>query len=177
MADAPLIVTAGLDPASFERLDAPRRAHFPPERNHLRAHLTLFHALPGEEEAAVRVALAEAAAGAAGAIPFRVDRVLGLGRGVAYGLDAPALIALRADLAERWASWRVSHAAQPLRPHVTVQNKVAPEVARALRASLETDFAPWTGEVVALELWAYRGGPWEPLERWALGEPVRRGRP
>jgi hypothetical protein len=42
----PLIVTvlmAAPDQAWFDRL---RIAHFPPERNHLAAHLTLFHAIP-----------------------------------------------------------------------------------------------------------------------------------
>ena len=31
-----------------ERFDRLRAEHFPPERNHLAAHVTLFHALPGE---------------------------------------------------------------------------------------------------------------------------------
>ena len=39
------ILTAELDPDSFEWLDGLRRQHFPPERNLLSAHLTLFHRL------------------------------------------------------------------------------------------------------------------------------------
>ena len=46
---APLILTLKLDQASFTRLDALRQAHFPPERNWLSAHLTLFHHLPGDQ--------------------------------------------------------------------------------------------------------------------------------
>ena len=45
-ATAPLIVTATLPPSEFAWADALRRAHFPPERNYLQAHVTLFHALP-----------------------------------------------------------------------------------------------------------------------------------
>ena len=37
----PLILSAVLDPLVQGRLDALRRAHFPPERNHLDAHVTL----------------------------------------------------------------------------------------------------------------------------------------
>ena len=44
----PLIVTALLDEAAQERFDRLRREHFPPERSHLAAHLTLFHHLPDE---------------------------------------------------------------------------------------------------------------------------------
>ena len=50
---APLILSAVLDAPVQQRLDALRRAHFPPERNHLDAHVTLFHHLPGAEEDAV----------------------------------------------------------------------------------------------------------------------------
>ena len=57
----PLIVTLTLDAPARERFDALRRRHFPPERNHLAAHLTLFHALPGELEQQVRQDLETAA--------------------------------------------------------------------------------------------------------------------
>ena len=48
MSEAPLILTLRFDGEAFARLDDLRRAHFPPERNQIPAHLTLFHALPGE---------------------------------------------------------------------------------------------------------------------------------
>jgi hypothetical protein len=44
----PLIVTLLLDDAAQARFDRLRAAHFPSARNHLAAHVTLFHALPGE---------------------------------------------------------------------------------------------------------------------------------
>lgn len=50
----PLILALKLEQPAFERLDALRRAYFPPERNVIPAHLTLFHALPGDQEAAIR---------------------------------------------------------------------------------------------------------------------------
>ena len=47
--DRPLVLTAALDDETFDWLDGLRRRHFPPERNHLAAHLTLFHALPVDQ--------------------------------------------------------------------------------------------------------------------------------
>jgi hypothetical protein len=47
---SPLILTLEMDTHSFEILDALRKKHFPPERNVLDAHITLFHKLPGEQE-------------------------------------------------------------------------------------------------------------------------------
>ena len=51
MAFEPFIVTAELPGEIFSWVDGLRRAHFPPERNHLSAHVTLFHALPPWVEA------------------------------------------------------------------------------------------------------------------------------
>ena len=45
---APLILTLQLDERSFAFFGAQRRRYFPLERNFIPAHLTLFHALPGE---------------------------------------------------------------------------------------------------------------------------------
>ena len=45
-AGRPLIVTAELPDDVLAWADGLRRAHFPPERNWLVAHVTLFHALP-----------------------------------------------------------------------------------------------------------------------------------
>jgi 2'-5' RNA ligase len=157
----PLVLTLLLDPASQERFDALRRAHFPPERNHLQAHVTLFHALPGDREHDVRGDLEASAQRPA--YDVQVVRVRSLGRGVAYDLRSPELSAQRAELARRWAPWLTPQDARPHAAHVTVQNKVAPDRARALLGELEAGFAPSAVRATGLALWRYLGGPWEPL--------------
>lgn len=157
----PLILTAALNPDAQERFDRLRREHFPAARNHLAAHLTLFHALPGDELAAVQRELVAVAARPA--LPAEVVCVRSLGRGVAYDLRSPELDAVRAALAAAWRSWLTPQDRRPHAPHVTVQNKVAPEVARALHARLAAEFAPTAVRVTGLELWRYLGGPWEPV--------------
>ena len=157
----PLVLTLQLDEAAQERFDALRREHFPPERNHLRAHVTLFHALPGEQEHAVRSELEAAAQRPA--YDVEVVRVRSLGRGVAYDLRSPELAAQRQELARRWAPWLTPQDARPHAAHVTVQNKVPPERARALLRELQAGFAPYAVRATGLALWRYLGGPWEPL--------------
>ena len=44
----PLVATLIMEPAAATYFNELRQLHFPPERNHLKAHLTLFHALPDE---------------------------------------------------------------------------------------------------------------------------------
>ena len=156
----PLIVSLTLVGEDQARLDRLRDAHFPAERNYLAAHVTMFHHLPGHEHDAIGAAVAEACAGLA---PFRVRvaRLQSLGRGVALGLDSDALIRLRAGLARRWADWLTAQDRQGYRPHVTIQNKVDPKVAKALLAELSAGFAPWEVTATGLSLWWYRGGPWE----------------
>ncbi len=160
---APLIVTAALDPASQQRFDELRRRHFPPERNHLAAHVTLFHALPGQEEPAVR---ADPADVVDDGYDVEVTGVRFLGRGVAYELRSPELQRVRGKLARRWAGWLTPQDRQGFRPHVTVQNRVPPDVARRLQVELAASFAPYVVRVEGLALWRYLGGPWEPAARF-----------
>ncbi|KAA2241210.1 2'-5' RNA ligase family protein [Salinarimonas soli] len=157
----PLILTLGFDAETFSLLNGLRQAHFPPERNFIPAHLTLFHHLPGPELAGIVPALRRACAGR-GAIPLRVTGLRSLGRGVAFTVEAPELAALRRELAALWSGWLGPQDRQGFRPHVTIQNKVAPSQAAALLARLQAGFVPFEGSGEALLLWHYRGGPWEP---------------
>jgi 2'-5' RNA ligase len=163
----PLIVTLALPPDAFAFFDDLRRRHFPPERNHLPAHATLFHAIPGVEEPRLREHLAARAAGAPAPL-VSVEAVRFTGRGVSYALASPPLEALRRGLAAEFADRLTAQDAQGWRPHVTVQNKVEPRAARALHAALAADFAPFTFAAEGLLLWRYRGGPWEALGRFAF---------
>ena len=155
---APLIVTLLLGEDAQRRFDQLRAAHFPVERNHLAAHVTLFHALPGGQLAEVRRELAAAADRPS--FPVRVSRVRSLGRGVAYDLESPELAALRAGLAAAFDPWLTRQDRHGSRPHVTVQNKVDPQVARALHAHLSASFVPESVQARGLGLWHYLGGPW-----------------
>ncbi len=164
---APLILTLDLG-TEFARFDALRRRHFPAAINRIPAHATLFHHLPGSEEAAVRETLAALVRPEAPP-EIEVSEVRFLGRGVAFGLRSVALTALRAKLAQAFEPWLTAQDRQGWRPHVTVQNKVAPEQARALHATLARDFESISFAAPALNLWHYRGGPWERCAAFAFG--------
>ncbi|MCE7030241.1 2'-5' RNA ligase family protein [Jiella avicenniae] len=168
MADAPLILTLGFDGASFAHLDAQRRRHFPPERNLIPAHLTLFHHLPGEKEPEIAATLRALTRDAA-PIPLTVAGLRFLGRGCAYDIEAPRLVALRRDLAIRWQADLTPQDAQGFRPHVTVQNKVPAAEARATFETLRAEFSPFEATGTDLLLWHYRGGPWDAAGKFPFG--------
>ena len=156
----PLILTLALDPADQARLDRLRDAHFPPERNFLAAHVTMFHHLPGPNADAIAATIRHMTAIAPFAV--RIARLQSLGRGVALTLESPDLLRLRAALARIWADHLTPQDRQAYRPHVTIQNKVDPAIAKRLFADLSVTFTPWTVEATGLALWHYRGGPWVP---------------
>lgn len=160
---APIIVSALLAPADFAWADGLRRAHFPPERNHLAAHLTLFHHLPPSSEGELRQRLAQATRRPRP--PATATGVMNLGRGVAIRIASPELAAIRAELAEAFTGLLTPQDMGGWRPHVTVQNKVEPAAARALLAELEA--LPWPRPlaIAGLACWFYRGGPWELVSR------------
>lgn len=160
---APIIVTALIGEPDFAWLDGLRQRHFPPERNFLRAHLTIFHHLPPSLAAELKARLAEEARAAPP--PARIAGLINLGKGVACRIESPALAAIRARLVEAFAGLLTPQDQAGWRPHVTVQNKVEPAAARALLAALQADFAPRPLAIAGLAAWWYRGGPWEPLSR------------
>jgi hypothetical protein len=164
---APLIVSALFAPADHAWLDGLRRAHFPPERNVLPAHLTLFHHLPPSCEAELRQRLREATS--VSSPRAEAAGLINLGRGVAIRIVAPALVDLREDLADAFAGLLTPQDAAGWRPHVTIQNKVAPDEARALLRLLTADFRARPVVIAGLGLWRYRGGPWEPVARFPFG--------
>jgi 2'-5' RNA ligase len=167
LSPAPLILTLALDPESQAHFNALRRAHFPPKRNYLDAHVTLFHHLPGSEEAAITARLREVTATY---VPFslRVSEVWMMGRGVAYRLASDEAQRLRAELATGWSAWLTPQDAQGWRPHITVQNRVSPADAQALQAILSRDFTPFPITATGLTLWRYLGGPWEKVGSFIL---------
>ena len=159
-----LVVTAELAPADFAELDALRRTHFPPERNQVPAHLTLFHALPPSAESELKSLLASLATGPRP--NATLDAPYSLGGGVAFRVRSGELEEIRATIAYRFHGSLTAQDAVGWRAHVTVQNKVSAGAARALLADLSRDFRPRPLGIVGLELHRYLGGPWEPIARY-----------
>ena len=143
--------------ALFERM---RQRHFPPDRNFIPAHLTLFHNLPGDAIESITRVLGDLARAQA-PIPLEAASLRFLGRGAAFAISSPGLVPLRGDLAERWSQWLTAQDRQPFQPHVTIQNKVIPSEARALHDRLSSEFDRFLIEGSGLLLWRYLGGPWE----------------
>ncbi|GJE56169.1 MULTISPECIES: 2'-5' RNA ligase family protein [Methylobacterium] len=164
----PLILTLQMEESAFSRFETLRRRHFPEALNHIPAHATLFHALPGEEETVVTETI-DALARKTEAPEVSVTGLRFTGRGVAFALDSADLSDFRARLASAFETWLTPQDRQGWRPHVTVQNKVAPETARVLQADLTRDFAPFRFTAPGLLLWRYLGGPWEPRAALLFG--------
>jgi len=157
--NAPLIVTALLgaaDQAVFDRL---RTAYFPPERNQLDAHLTMFHAVPHMLEDELRRRLASLATERA---PPRatISGLMNLGGGVAYRIVSDELDDIRAELAHAFHGHLTQQDSHGWRPHITIQNKVTSSSALATLAELEMGFAPRPLAVTGLVYYHYEGGPW-----------------
>lgn len=160
MIAAPLIVTATFGAWDHAHLDALRREHFPPERNQLAAHLTLFHHLPPDLGPELKRRLSDLTRGQPAPHAW-LGGVVSLGRGVAFRVESPQLESIRADLAAAFDSLLIPQDRAGWRPHVTVQNKVGPAVARALHDGLAANFQRRPLAIAGLASWWYRGGPWE----------------
>ncbi|WP_188055629.1 2'-5' RNA ligase family protein [Sphingosinithalassobacter sp. CS137] len=161
---APLIVTALFGGEDFAFLDGLRRRHFPPERNLVPAHCTLFHHLAPELGGELKRRLAAETRGVA-APRAMLAGLLNLGGGVAFRIESPELEQIRDALSEAFTGMLVPQDQAGWRPHVTIQNKVEPRMARALFTELSAGFTPRPLAIAGLASWMYRDGPWEAYSR------------
>jgi 2'-5' RNA ligase len=161
-AAAPFVLTAELDGESFARLNELRHRYYAPERNRVPAHITLFHQLPAEHGREVKALLTQVSTGQP-VIEIAVAEVKSIGTGVAVFLRSPQLSALRDALAREWWPWLTKQDQGGFRPHVTIQNKVAPAVARETQRAVAATLHLPRLRGVGLHLWRYRGGPWEDI--------------
>ncbi|NUQ17133.1 MAG: 2'-5' RNA ligase family protein [Sphingomonas sp.] len=154
-----LIVTAEIAPTDFSWIEKLRRAHYPGERNQLPAHLTIFYALPPSAEGELRGRLSEVVRQRPP--PASLAGLMDLGGGVAFRVVSPALDLIREELAYDLHGLLGAQDSSGWRPHITIQNKVAPKVARALKEQLERSFTPRPLAIAGLGLHRYLGGSWE----------------
>ena len=156
----PLILTARIAESDLQPFDLLRQKHFPPDRSFLRAHLTMFHRLPGEYVAQL-VERLQCAADGAQPITAEVSGLRNLGAGVAFTITSPQLHALRATLRSDFAQWLGSQDLRTWQPHITIQNKVSRSAADRLHRELIDGFQRRRIKIVGLDLWRYLNGPWE----------------
>src|SRR3954463_4869412 len=163
---APLIVTATFGDGDNGWLQALRRKHYPPDRNRVPAHLTLFRQLPPSAESEVARRLAAYAA----APPPRAEitGVMDLGEGTALRVASEALEDIRYDLSMAFQGLLTAQDQGAWSPHVTIQNKVEPREARRLQRQLAITVQRRPLSLKALALWRYLDGPWEPLKTWSF---------
>ena len=161
----PLILTLELDPLNQSRFERERRLHYPAKLNRIPAHISLFHALPGEHLVEIK-ALLDKKVSQTPAFNLNIHDLKRLGKGVAYACDSPILSALHKELSAPWGEWLIPQDRQPYRPHIVIQNKTTPEQADALYDRLAKTFRPSTVQAASLLLWHYRGGPWSQAARF-----------
>jgi 2'-5' RNA ligase len=150
------ILTARIDEIHQSFFDDLRNMHFPKERNFLRAHLTLFHTLPKTAEILEALQSVEKQS-----IVATVSSVKNIGHGVAYFISSEQLENVHRKLKKNFERYLSLQDQQKFKPHITIQNKVRSDQAKALFDQLNPSFEPFELTISGLDLWLYLNGPWE----------------
>jgi len=163
--NAPIILTAMMTPEDQIFFNKLRKIHFPPERNYLDAHITLFHHLPPAHWSEIKryiIALTHEYQK-----PFaHIDRLLHLGGGVAFHIDSPELMAIRSMIADNLFGLLIPQDQIQPRLHVTIQNKVQTSESKYLFNELSSEFVPFPIGIIGISAYHYRGGPWQEIGHW-----------
>jgi hypothetical protein len=162
---APIIITAEMGKTDQAWANGLRRKHFPPERNFLDAHITLFHHLPPSHLPEIKSRLATLAGECPPPVAHLTD-VMMLGRGVAYRVESLELLSIRDELAAEFRGLLIPQDQARPRLHITIQNKVERSAARALQAELTASLPPRDFAFTGLGLHLYRQTHWESLGTW-----------
>jgi len=136
-----------------------RKQYFPAERNYLDAHLTLFHNLPGSEQAIIESI--DTVCNNYNVFDMQVSKIVSIGNGVAYKIESPELKQLHKYLQQQFTQWLIPQDKQTLWPHITIQNKTDALIANQLINELNSGFIPFKVNALGFSLWEYKGGPWE----------------
>jgi hypothetical protein len=164
----PLILTLQFEATSQLFYEDLRRRYFPPERNLIPAHLSLFHQLPDDDDTLQAL---RQAAHANSVFLLTKPRPRLIGRGVAVFFHSQELEVLHAALSVAFSTQIIPQDRQRFHPHVVVQNKVDPAIARELLPQLQT-ISLMEPIAIGLTLWRYLGGPWERLHDFAFSDPA-----
>lgn len=165
-----ILILAALPPDIFAWADGLRRKYYPPERNRLPAHVTLFHGLPpsaaGEVQARLQALAAQLPPPAA-----QITGIMDLHGGTALRIRSAGMEATHAELAAQLHGIVQQRDRHDLQLHITLQHKVPLAQARDLQAQLAkmdyqrsfhfTAFAThrWDGELWRFERkWPFRRG-------------------
>lgn len=84
-----------------------------------------------------------------------------LGNGFAIKVVSPVLEALHKKLQSKWLSLLTNQDKQKLKPHITIQNKVDPAIAKENMKAVSEIFTDTEIETTGLSLWEYHNGPWK----------------
>lgn len=160
---SPLILTAELAREDQNWAEGLRRTYYPSDRNRVSAHITLFHHLPPSLENELRALLARIGTGPAPAAG--IEALRSFGSGVAIDIRSPALLLIRAEIAERFEHQLIPQDRHTPRLHITIQNKVDPATASATLVELRMT-GPRSTRIAALTCWHYLDGPWQLIARY-----------
>jgi len=142
-----------------------RRQYFPPERNQVPAHITLFHHLPGHCENEILADMQKIGR------EFRPPRarlasVMKLGNGAAFLIESEELQAIRTIVADDFFGLLTKQDQGRSRLHITVQNKVTAAVAKETYTALSTQFVPRSLTITGLQIFRYNGGRWDDIKSY-----------
>ena len=163
----PLILTLLINKEADEYFTELRNRHFPASINYLRAHLTLFHNLPDDQE--VHKCISTCCLNYSSFI-MEVAEIRSIGNGVAFKIQSEILMQLHAELQSNFKEFLIPQDKQRLWPHITIQNKVQAAAANQLATQLKQDFNPFSIEAEGIIVWEYLNGPWSLIQEYRFEE-------
>ena len=156
-----IILTLLMDEKSQAFFDAQRKLYFPAYANFTNAHVTLFHCLPNSEFIFKTM---EENCKKTATFSVEVNDVFNINNFNAYKIISKDIISLHKNLQIQFKHFLSQKDLKPIKPHITIQNKVTDYKAKKTHEIIKENFSPFNASVLGISCWYFTKNNWEKKE-------------
>ena len=156
-----IILTLLMDENSQSFFDAQRKLYFPAYANFTNAHITLVHCLPNIE--IVFKTLFETCKKTK-SFSVEVNDIFNINNFNAYKIISKDILDLHKNLQTTFKHFLSQKDLKPIKPHITIQNKVTAYKAKKTYEIIKADFKPFEATILGISCWYFTKNNWEKKE-------------
>ena len=156
-----IILTLLIDEKSQSFFDAQRKLYFPAYANFTNAHITLIHCLPNIEIVFKRInEICEKTK----SFSAEVNDIFNINNFNAYKIESNDIQVLHKNLQTHFKKFLSQKDLKPIKPHITIQNKVTDYKSKKTYENLKGNFIPFEATILGISCWYFTKNNWEKKE-------------
>ena len=156
-----IILTLLMDEESQSFFDTQRKLYFPAYANFTNAHITLIHCLPNIETVFKTI---DETCKKTKLFSVEINDVFNIKNFNAYKIESKDIQGLHKNLQTQFKHFLSQKDLKPIKPHITIQNKVTDYKAKKTLEIIKENFSPFNATILGISCWYFTKNNWEKKE-------------